>query len=233
MGDLTLHKSKALIPVGGRPIFEYSLSNFVSNNPLELVPVLGYRNEELLEFIESKSKNLKVTPAYNMDFETTNNMYSLYQAKDLLYGEEFILCNGDVIYNKGIVDEIFRYKGKSAVMLDQVNKYKVIDSPKTIVRDNKILDLGRHIELERNFGYAIGLYKFNKELSKALFDQIEKMLAKGLVNAGFHDPLIDLFNLYEVLPASTKGLLWTDIDEPDDIPKAEEIYYKLNTEQGI
>jgi choline kinase len=233
MGDLTKDKAKCLIPIGGKPIFEYNLNHFLANNPKELVPVLGYRNEEIINFIKTKATNITISPSYNMDYDTTNNMYSLYQAKDQLYGQEFILCSGDVIYDQRIVDNIFQYEGKSAIMLDQVNAQEVIDSPKTTIENGRITNLGRHLELNSNGGYAIGLYKINSELSTAFFDEIERELSEGNVNMGFHDPLIELFSNFEVLPANTEGHLWAHINDPEDIPNAENIYQKLKATGNI
>ena len=82
--------------------------------------------------------------------------------------------------------------------------------------------MGRHIPFKQNNGYAIGVYKFNKELSNLFFKEAKLFLEKDL-NAGFHDPLTNLFNKIIIEKFDTKHYLWTDIDTFDDIEKAKNL----------
>lgn len=233
MGELTKDKPKCLIKLNGKPLLEHLLEKFIANDIKDYIFITGHKKENIIEFVNNKFKNtVNVTVVYNKKFKEANNMYSMWCAKDKLDGREFILCNGDVIIGKQIVKKLLGSPKKSAIMLDTLNKAKDIDSPKTIIKNEYIIDVGRHIPIEKNGGYAMGLYKFSAELSTAYFNEIDKMLKDNNYDAGFHDPLITLFKKYNVSYVSIGRLSWTDIDKPEDIPNAEKVLNKIKIKEG-
>ena len=141
-----------------------------------------------------------------------------------------MLGNGDLVLNKIIIRDLHDKEGQSAIVLDDTRDAP-IDSSGTIVREGRIYDLGRHIPFEQNGGYAIGLYKFNAELSDAFFLEADKILQAGQFQAGFHDPLPRLFASYPVAPLSTGGFSWTDIDLPEEITTAECVLRRIQEEE--
>lgn len=232
LGEITKHKNKSLIELLDKPLIGHLLDRLVSNNQKEVLIIIGYKGKGIVNYIDSNYKgifDLKIVE--NKKYREANNMYSVWCAKEYLKGKEFIICNGDIILNKFILKEIVKSNEKSEIMLDIKNRLSKIDSPGTIIKNNRIYDLGRHISKNDNDGYAIGLYKFNRDLSIAYFNEIDKMLQDDKYNAGFHDPLISLFHKYEIFPASTNGLSWTDIDTKEDIFRAENLLQKIIFEE--
>jgi choline kinase len=232
LGEITKHKNKSLIKLLDKPLLGHLLDRLVAGNQKEILIIIGHKGKGIVDFIDSNYKgvfDLKIVE--NKRYKEANNMYSVWCAKEFIKGKEFILCNGDIILNKFILEEFVKSNGKSEIMLDIKNRLSEIDSPGTIIKNDRIFDLGRHISKDDNGGYAIGLYKFNSDLSIAYFNEIEKMLQDNKYNAGFHDPLTSLFHNYEVFPASTNGLSWTDIDTKEDITRAENVLRKIIFEE--
>jgi choline kinase len=120
--------------------------------------------------------------------------------------------------------------GRSVIAIDDVHRLDEIDSPGTIIDSGRIYDLGRHIPRSKNGGYAIGVYKFNEELSRAFFKEAETLLSNN-IQAGFHDPLPSLFKNYPVYAHSTQGLSWADVDEPAEIPQMERTIKRIIKEE--
>lgn len=233
MGELTKDKPKCLIELNEKPLLEHLLDKFIANNIKDFVLIVGYEKDKVVDFINQKFKDkININIIYNKKFKEANNMYSMWCAKDTLKGEEFLLCNGDIVVNKEIIKNILDSPKSPAIMLDTQNKGKVIDSPKTIIKNERITDLGRHIAIENNGGYAMGMYKFDEELSEAYFKEIDRMLKNNQYDAGFHNPLIELFSKYKVSYVSTNGLSWTDLDTPEDIPRILEVLNKIKIEEN-
>ena len=233
LGDITKSKNKALIELLGKPILGHLLDRFLLNNLGDIIPVVGYDKDKVIEYMCTYyGKDINLIPVINPRFEKTNNLYSLWCAKDILANDSFIVCNGDLILNKVIIANLLDDEHKSCIAIDDKNKDNFIDSPKTIIRDGRIYDLGRYIPHEQSSGYAIGLYKFGKELIDAFFAEADKMFEKSMYNAGFHDPLIPLFGKYEISWVSTNGLSWSDIDTPQDIPYAQRVLEKILLEES-
>lgn len=232
LGELTKNRHKSLLELLGRPLLGLLVEGFVSCGLREFVPVLGYDKENVLEYIRDNfRKEINLTPVYNPRFEETNNLYSLWCARKILSGDEFLVCNGDLVLDKSIIENLLGNDEVSAVTVDDSPRAAPIDSPGVIVRDNRIYDLGRHIPFEQSGGYAIGLYKFNRQLSSAFFSEADKVL-KNNINAGFHDPLRALFERYANFAQSTKHLPWFDIDVKEDITYAEKILEEITQERS-
>jgi choline kinase len=221
---ITENNHKALINLDKQSLLNHLIENCIYAGLTNFVPIIGHCGDMIInEFKKSFSKNIETTFVKNEKYNETNNLFSLYCAKEVLKGEDFILCNADIVFDREIIKSICSMDNLSSIAIDDFKYSESIDSPGIIMRDNKIIDLGRHIKFEDNMGYAIGIYKFNKELSNAFFDEAEKMLDKN-IDSGFHDPLPKLFNMFNVYKCKTKNKLWTDIDTYDDINKAKKIH---------
>ena len=234
MKKLNADSHKALINLDSHSVLHHIIENFINADIFNFIPIVGHNFKNVLScFDQTYSKNINVHPIYNKHYSDRNNLYSLYCARKELEGNEFILCNGDMVFDRRIVKNILSMDKSSAIAIDDSSFKKPIDSPGVILKQNRIMDLGRHIPFDNNDGYAIGIYKFNKDLTSVFFNESEIMLKSNL-NAGFHDPLIELFKSNLVNKCSTKEYLWTDIDEDDDVIKARRIHQqiKLNYENS-
>ena len=224
---ITENNHKSLIELDNYSLLHHLIENFIYAGITDFIPIVGHCSNKILSCFNKKySSEIKVTSIYNHKYTETNNLYSLYCAKEILEGEEFILCNADVVLDKEIILTLKNKTNLSAIVIDDFNYLEPIDSPGILLEENKITDLGRHIPFKKNKGYAIGVYKFNKELSKNFFKEARQLLNQN-INAGFHDPLPKLFSLYSVYKHSTDKKLWTDIDTFEDIEKARNIHKQI------
>lgn len=213
-----IHKS--MISINGKPLLYYWMNNIMMSGIDTLVPVLGYNGKYVLEEIQKYSEGLKVCPVWNDKYEETNNMVSLLCAFERIDdSEDVIQFNGDMIFDWNIIKGIADISG-SYIAVD-TSKYDYnIDSPSVLINNNRITDIGRHIEYSDSCGYAIGVYRYSAELRRKYFELASK-LSETNPNMGFHDPLRTLFEDNMVLPYVTNSSLWMDVDDKNDIVKAE------------
>lgn len=225
--EITISNHKSLIELDEKTLLYHLIENCIYADLTEFIPIVGHCSDKVLaSFNQPFSKEIKVFSVKNDKYNETNNLYSLYCAKDLLEGEDFILCNADIIIDREIIKGVKSMLNQSCIAIDDFAYSYDIDSPGILMQGEKVLDIGRHIPFENNMGYAIGVYKFNKELSSQFFKEAEKMLKENM-NAGFHDPLTRLFNRIDIFKYRTKDYLWTDIDTLEDITKAREVHKKI------
>lgn len=211
-----IHKS--LIELEGKSLLSYLIQNIEKAGVDEIIPIVGYNGEAVLNEINNVKKSAMVYPVWNREYNETNNLYSLYQAKEIVNDEEFISINGDMIFDYHILKNIMQ-SNASSIAVDDLHCKQLIDSPGVIIKDGRIADLGRYItEKERN-GYAVGIYKYGKDIVREFFDLSAKMLEENQ-EYGFHDPLRILFAKYIITACTVQNYSWTDIDEEGDIAKA-------------
>ena len=222
---------KSLVKLDGETLLSYIVENIERAGIEEIVPIVGYHGEKVLEEIGRVKKKLKVYPIWNKRYDETNNLYSLYQARDILCHEAFISINGDMIFDYHILEHLLNNE-ESEIAIDDLRSKVLIDSPGVIIKDGRIVDLGRHISEKDRGGYAVGIYKYGKDLVEDFFDLSDQMLEKDLSH-GFHDPLRKLFDKHIIKVSSVQSYKWTDIDEEGDIPIALEILKGIENENDM
>lgn len=222
---------KALIPLNGIKLMEYLLHNIRMAGGQELVPVLGYQADVLLKEIRKFGFFQSVEPVYNKEFDKTNNLYSLLQASEVLENETFVVVNGDMIFDFRILKKIMEMPG-NAIAVDTCDYGYQLDSPRILIEENMIRDIGRHRTIEESQGYAIGIYKFSKEFSKDYFRMGEKIVENHL-DAGYHVPLEGILNQVRIVPCDTEGYLWMDIDEKQDVSKGERMILDIKENRRV
>lgn len=218
---------KAFIELNGEKLLLRLLKNVQKAGGKDIVPVLGYQAKELLAEINNVGGFSSITSVLNPKYESTNNLYSLMQARDILCGDDFVVINGDMVFDYRILKKMLEFSG-SAVGTDGNDYGYQLDSPRLLIKDDRIYDLGRHRTIGESQGYAIGMYKFSAEITEEFFDEGEK-LVKENPNAGYHDPLLKMFERVIIKPCYTDDYLWMDIDEKADVPKAEKMLNQIVT----
>jgi choline kinase len=227
LGEFSKQSHKSLVKLDDLTMIDHIIENCLYAGCRDFVPILGHNHGQVLEyFLPYMEKGLKHKKIINASYEKTNNLFSLFCAREELEGKDFLLINGDVVIDRTIIEGILKTGNSSDIAVDDFAYKEPVDSPGVLTRNSRIHDLGRHLPFNVRNGYAIGVYKIGKELSSKFFLEAEKMLKVNL-NAGFHDPLPLLFEKEIVYPYRTDGRLWTDIDCTEDIPKAREIHQKI------
>ncbi|NRG01612.1 phosphocholine cytidylyltransferase family protein, partial [Paenibacillus dendritiformis] len=136
----------------------------------------GYRVEAIKSLeLNRKYKKIKIHIIENENYEMTNNMYSLYLVSEYLKGEDFLLCNGDIIFEHSIVKEMIQSEFDDLVAVEQ--GLFLEESMKIQLNEqNLIIDISKNIEKSLSFGCSADLYKFSKVSSEILFTEIEKII---------------------------------------------------------
>ena len=216
---------KALIPLNGKPLLSYILNNIRRSGITKVAAVLGYRASEVEEILYHYGDEIDIQTCVNEQYEFTNNLASLMQAEQLLQDENFIVINGDMVFDYHILQNLLE-SDQMQVAVDTHDYGYQLDSPRVMIQDNRVIDLGRHMNIEDADGYAVGIYQFCKEHNKEFFRLGREVLLRN-PQAGFHDPLREMFHHTDIRPCDTKGCLWMDVDEPADVARAEQMLDQL------
>src|SRR5690606_4320311 len=98
---ITLTKPKCLVRAAGRPILDYQIQAYIAAGIKKIIIVAGYQSRAVHDYCKH-IKDAEITIIENPDYETTNNMYSLYLAKEYVENQAFVLSNGDVAFDPQI-----------------------------------------------------------------------------------------------------------------------------------
>ena len=114
LNPVTLDTPKSLVKVNGIRIIDSVIQGLHNNGIKEIYIVAGYLKEQFYELLnEYEGIHILENPRY----ETWNNIFSLYVARD--YIEDSIILDGDqFIYNDSILSPEFEKSGYNAVWTD-------------------------------------------------------------------------------------------------------------------
>src|SRR4051812_12226878 len=103
---LTDNTPKCLLKVGDKSILELTIDNIIENDINEVIIVTGYLEQQIKDFVSSNYPQVNVQYIYNNVYDSTNNIYSLWLAKDSVLGEEMLLMDSDIVFDKEIISRL-------------------------------------------------------------------------------------------------------------------------------
>jgi len=102
---LTLDAPKCLTEVGGTPILGRLVDNLRSQGISRLVVVTGYLDHCIREFLQEYSPDMHVEYIFNPAYQTTNNIYSLWLARQAIQ-EHFVLIESDLVFHASMLNDM-------------------------------------------------------------------------------------------------------------------------------
>ena len=104
---LTLDAPKCLTEVGGVPLLERLVNNLRAQGFERLVVVIGHLGDRIQEFLQQHAGELRVDYVINHNYRTTNNIYSLWLARQRIR-EPFLLVECDLIFETWMLDDMLQ-----------------------------------------------------------------------------------------------------------------------------
>ena len=171
---MTKDRPKCLVRFGDKTILEYCLENLNSVGIRDVLLVTGYKKEAIETLVREK-KYHQVSFVYNEKFSITNTAYSLNLALKEM-DSDFVLINGDVLFDKAILQGLLRHPDKNCIVVDPriaLNTEEV----KVRASHGRVEKISKEVYPEQSLGEAIGIYKISRDLIQELsriYDYLER-----------------------------------------------------------
>lgn len=218
---LTDKTPKCLLKVGNKNILALTIDNIIANHISELIIVTGYLEQQIKDFVFSEYPQLNVKYIYNKFFDSTNNIYSLWLTKDHLLGEDMLLMDSDIIFDKNIITKLLASGYENCLAL---KRHKVhLEEIKTKVDSTgRINEIGKDVIPKEAIGESIGIEKFSAELVNKLFTLLDyKMLVEKKVNLFYEAAFQELIEKGEnIFVIDVTDNICMEIDTPHDLEVA-------------
>lgn len=220
MGDITKNHPKCMTEIAqNETILSRQLKLIASAGITEVVMTTGYFDKVLIDYCNSLNLPLNIAFINNPVYDTTNYIYSIYCAKELLQNEEIILMHGDLVFEGSVFDKVVRSE-KSVITCSSTLPIPEKDF-KAVIKDDKVEKVG--IEFFESVMAAQPLYKLAKEDWQVWLDKIiefcENDNRKCYAENAFNQ-VSDVCNIY---PLDFKDALCAEIDTPEDLKMVSEL----------
>ncbi len=222
---LTNDRPKCLLTVGNRPLLQRTMDALCQQQAGidEFVVVTGYLHEQIEQFLTSHYPDKTIHFIYNADYQTTNNIYSLWLARPFIDGKDFILLDSDILFDPSIA---LRILSQTDTVL-ALNRHELGDEEiKVIVdQDNRVMEISKTCSISDAIGESVGIEKMNAEYSKALFTELRQMIDnEGLVNVFYEmafERLIKQGHQFRII--DTTDLFSIELDTVEDFNQAKQL----------
>lgn len=104
---LTTNAPKYLTEVGGLPILERLVDNLRELGIERLVVVVGHLGDRIRDFLKDKARDMQVDYIASPEYRTTNNIYSLWLARDRIR-EPFLLLESDLVFDASMLEDMLQ-----------------------------------------------------------------------------------------------------------------------------
>ena len=222
---LTEGKPKCMVKVAGRAILDYQVRAYAQAGITDIIIVAGYKTEQVRRYCDGL-KDLNITIIENKDYETTNNMYSLYLAGDEVRGRDFFLSNGDVVLDESIIADMAA-ESMGDLVAAQPGNHNVESMKISVNPEGYICDISKTIAAGDAYGTSITVYRFSKDSSEVLFEQVTEIVeSQGNRNEWTELAIQRLVQsqALKMVPFDIGGRNWVEIDDYDDLLAAERLF---------
>lgn len=244
MGKYTENHTKCMMIVGKRTLLERTIEALQLAGINRLIMVIGYEAENLRSYIEKKKFNIEIKYVYNYDYSTTNNIYSLFLARDYMRKDDTILIESDLIFDSNLIKDV---KEAPQPNLAVVAKYEQWMDGTMVVLNAKreiidFIDKTRfRYEDVGTYYKTVNIYKFSKEFSESQYIPFMEAYLKAYGMNQYYEQVLKIFshirnselsayviddeNWYEIDDAQDLDIANTIFAQDEDILKKYELHY--------
>ena len=234
LGRYTKDNTKCMLEVNGKTLLERCIDALKEANINKLVLVLGYKKDNVINYIKDKGldKKIEIEYVFNEDYDITNNIYSLFLAKDIFKREDTILLESDLIYEPSIIKELIESKYDNAAVLAKYEQWMdgtvvTLDSEKNILEFIEKQDFD--YDKINKYYKTVNIYKFSKEYIEKYYIPFLEAYVKAYGNNCYYELVL------KVISGINKSLLkgyviknkkWYEIDDCQDLDISELLFSK-------
>ena len=199
----TASKPKVMISIGNKPILQYVVEALALRGIRNIVIVVGYKKEQVLDFFGS-GEQFDVQIQYVVQGQQLGTAHALKQAQDLAQ-DKFLVLSGDNIVDHDAIASLVNAPPNTILAKQQENatKYGVI-----IARDGVVKEIVEKPKEAMTQLVNTGIYVFTRDIFEFIDRELEvpsvlqKMIGQGC----------------EIRVQDTQGI-WLDVVYPWDILK--------------
>lgn len=230
LGEFTANNTKCMLEVNGVRLIDRTLGQLLALDLSRIIIVVGYEGQNLIDYINSRYHNDKIIFIENPVYYKTNNIYSLWLAKNQMAEEDTLLLESDLIFEDKLLQTAIDSPYKDCAL---VSKYETwMDG--TMVRIDEENNIVNFIP-KKAFKYSdtqfyyktVNVYKFSKDFINNHYLPFLEAYIRVLGENEYYEQVLRVITLIDnagikALPIS--GINWYEIDDVQDLRIAETIF---------
>jgi histidinol-phosphate/aromatic aminotransferase/cobyric acid decarboxylase-like protein len=236
LGEYTQDNTKCMLEVNGVRLIDRALETLHEVGVSRVVLVVGYKGQKVKEYVGTDYKGTPIVYVDNPVYDKTNNIYSLYLAKDYMLEEDTLLLESDLIYESRVVRKLLDDPSPNIALVDKYESW--MDG--TVVTIDEESRITRFIDKERfkfeeikDYYKTVNIYKFSREFSAKYYVPFLAAYSTALGNNEYYEQVLRvILHLHDAplkaLPLT--GEVWYEIDDVQDLDIASSMFTSTEDE---
>ena len=121
--ELTADNTKCMIKVNGVTLIDRVLHQLQSLGLSRVIIVVGYQGKKLIDYIGTLGLQMPITFVENPIYDTTNNIYSLWLARDYLLKDDTLLLESDIIFEDSVIRSLVEDPRDTLALVDKYESW--------------------------------------------------------------------------------------------------------------
>ncbi len=216
-GKQTENIPKGFVEAGGKPMVVRSVETLLDCGMDRIIIGTGYKKEA---YEALRERYPRIECVFSPRYAETNSMYTLYNMRETIGTDDFILLESDLVYESKAVTSLLDCEYASAMLITPVTKFQ----DQYYVQkdaDDVLVACSTDGGAIRADGELVGIHK----ISNAFFSQMCQdygMKAEEQPRLGYEYELLHVSrNITPMNVLKVDGLLWYEIDDMADLEYAE------------
>jgi choline kinase len=227
LSPLTDTIPKCLVQINGISILGRLVDSLKSYGFKRLVVVVGHQEECIRDFLSTRAGGMEITYILNPLYKTTNNIYSLWLARNII-DEPFLLLESDIVFRESLLKNML-WPDRIAIAKLQpwmsgttvtIDRHQKINAFCISASDCDSFNAGQY--------KTVNIYSLSIISWKLIKERLEQHISNNKVDGYYETVFSDLvaedsLHFTSVLFGINQ---WYEIDTFDDLHEAEQIFPK-------
>lgn len=230
LGELTEGNTKCMVEVNGEKLIDRVVRKLSELDLSRIVIVAGYERASLMEYVKSAYPGFNIEFVENPIYDKTNNIYSLWLARDWLMADDTLLLESDLIFEDSVIDCAIDSEYPNLAL---VAKYQPWMDGTMICKDcndNIVTFIPKSA-----FDYAdtdsyyktVNIYKLSREFTTQRYLPFLEAYIRAMGNNEYYEQVLRVMTLIdncEIKAVDIADRKWYEIDDVQDLRIAETIF---------
>lgn len=237
---LTKSTPKVLLKLDGKTcLLDRQIENAIESKYIhEIVIISGYLGQQIKDHVKTYQEKIDIKTIYNPFYNVSNNLMSLWTVHHLMNEQDFLITNGDNMYDHGVIDQVIDQSTKSNdgifLTIDYKDHYDEDDMKVQIDNNNKIQRVHKEIGIEETKAESVGLSIVKGTGSKKLF--ADKLIELSEDQSFINKFWLEIYNelVKDNIPIEQciiEESVWNEVDFHPDINFIQTLLAKSNSQK--
>lgn len=237
LGELTNDNTKCMLEVNGTRLINRTLDAIAAVGIKRAILVVGYKAENVKKWVGQSYNGIEIVYVENPIYDQTNNIYSLFLAKEHLLSDDTILLESDLIFEPCVLSRIIDEPYPNLALVDKYESWM----------DGTVVTLDERLKIKsfftkEEFRYSdidsyyktVNIYKFSREFSETHYVPFLEAYCHALGRNVYYEQVLKVITLLDDSPLKAlplSGEKWYEIDDIQDLDIASSIFARSDEER--